>query len=264
MENRNLNPIVQDVIDRFQTVKQMTKIFVKSNGAINGIIITGNAGIGKTHYVKQAFIEADSLDQVDYVKGSSMTSPALYYKLWQNRMPGQILVLDDVDLIQKSKSEVSTILDLLKGATEPTKGERMLSWLRASSNALFRENEVPETFDFQGSIVWITNETQETLAKACGSHWNAISSRFNQVPVWLDDKEKVTYTIYLIEEKNMLGFACEAKEGGYSQDVIQKTVDYLRSNWKSMNDVTPRVAVKIADMIECYPEDWKIYVEYAK
>lgn len=264
MTNKNINPIVQDVIDRFQTVKQMTKVFVKTNGAINGIIITGNAGIGKTHYVKQAFIESGTMDQVDYVKGSSMTSPALYYKLWLNREPGRILVLDDVDLVQKGKAEVSIILDLLKGATEPTKGERMLSWLRASSNTLFRENGVPDTFDFQGSIVWITNETQETLSKACGSHWNAISSRFRQVPVWLDDKEKVSYTIYLIEEVGLLGTNCQAKEGGYSQDIVNETVNYLRLNWKSMNDITPRVAIKIADTIECYPEDWKIYVEYAK
>ena len=68
----------------------------------------------------------------------------------------------------------------------------------------------------------------------------------------------------MIEEIGMLGENCEAKEGGYSQDVIQKTVQYLRDNWKSMDDITPRVAIKIADMIDTYPEDWIIYVEYAK
>jgi hypothetical protein len=264
MENKNSNPIVQEVKEKFETVKQMTKIFATSNGAINGLIITGNAGIGKTHFVRQAFIETGTKDRTDEIKGSSITAPAFYYKLWMNRMPGQILVLDDVDLVQKSKAEVSAILDLMKGATEPTKGERILSWLRASVNALFRENGVPESFDFQGSIVWITNETQESLAKACGPHWNAISSRFRQVPVWLDDKESLMYTIYLIEEAGLLGKNCQAKEGGYSEDVIQHTVQYLKDNWKSMDDITPRVAVKIADTIETYPNDWKIYVEYAK
>lgn len=265
MENKNSNPIVQEVKEKFETVKQMTKIFATSNGAaMRGIIITGNAGIGKTHFVKQAFIETDTFDRVDYVKGSSITAPAFYYRLWLNRLPGQILVLDDVDLVQKSKAEVSAILDLMKGATEPTKGERQLSWLRASSNVLFKENGVPDTFDFQGSIVWITNETQESLAKACGPHWNAISSRFRQVPVWLDDKESLMYTIHLIEEAGLLGKDCEAKEGGYSEDIIKETVKYLRENWKGMNDITPRVAVKIADTIESYPNDWKIYIEYER
>ena len=264
MENKNSNPIVQEVINKYNTVKMMTKVFSTGRGAIKGIIITGNAGTGKTHYVKQAFVEANCMDRVDYVKGSSITAPALFYKLWCNREKGQILVLDDVDLVQKSKTEVSQILELLKGATEPTDGERILSWLRANSNALFRENEVPESFDFQGSIVWITNETQETLSKACGTHWNAISSRFNQVPVWLDANEQLLYTLYLVEEVNMLGPNCYAKKGGFKKEVIEHTAQYLRDNWKGMDDITPRVAIKIADIIETYPNDWKIYVEYAK
>jgi hypothetical protein len=261
---KNTNPIVQEVIDKFDTVTKMTSIFTTSKGAIRGIMILGNAGSGKTHHVKKAFTETNSMDRVDYVKGSSLTAPALYYKLYMNSNPGDILVLDDVDLVHKGKSEKNTILDLLKGATEPTKGERILSWLRAGTNSLFRENDVPEEFDFQGSVVWITNETQESLAKACGPHWNAISSRFNQVPVWLDEKEQLMYTIYLIEEVGMLGQNCYAKEGGYSKEVAQLTSQYLRDNWKSLDDITPRVAIKIADTIETYPEDWKIYVEYTK
>lgn len=264
MTNKNPNPIVQEVIEKFETVKQMTKIFVKSNGAINGLIISGNAGTGKTHWVKEAFRETDSFDRVTYLKGSSISAPALFQKLYQTREKEQILVLDDVDLVNKSKAEVTAILDLLKGATEPTKGERILSWLRASSNALFREYHIPECFDFQGSVVWITNETQETLAKKCGSHWSAISSRFNQVPVWLDESEQVLYTLYLVEEVDMLGENCEAIEGGYPNPVIKSTADYVRENWKSMNEVSPRFAIKIADTIQNYPEDWKIYVQYAK
>ncbi len=263
---RNSNPIVQEVCEKFMTVTKMTAIFATAdkNSAIRGIMVLGNAGAGKTHHVKEAFIQSNTMDNVDYVKGSSLTAPALYYKLWLNREPGSILVLDDVDLVHKGKSEKNTILDLLKGATEPTKDERILSWLRAGTNALFREEDVPTEFDFQGSVVWITNETQESLSKACGPHWNAISSRFMQVPVWLDEKEQLMYTIYLIEEIDMLGKDCYAKEGGYSTDVIEKTVQYLRDNWKSLDDITPRVAIKIADTIETYPNDWRIYVEFSK
>lgn len=261
---KSSNPIVQEVVDKFMTVTKMTGMFANADSAMRGIMILGNAGSGKTHHVKQAFLEGKMMDRVDYVKGSSLTAPALFYKLWLNSEPESILVLDDVDLVHKSKSEKNTILDLLKGATEPTKGERILSWLRAGTNSLFRDEDVPTEFNFRGSVVWITNETQESLAKACGPHWNAISSRFMQVPVWLDEKEQLMYTIHLIEEVDMLGKQCYAKEGGYSKDVIEKTVQYLRDNWKSLDDITPRVAVKIADTIETYPNDWEIYVEFSK
>ncbi len=261
---KNSNPIVQEVIEKFETVTKMTKIFASSKSAIKGIIIFGNAGAGKTHHVQRAFSESNSMDRVDYVKGSSLTAPALFYKLWMNRNEGDILVLDDVDLVHKSKTETNTILDLLKGATEPTKGIRTLAWLRAGTNSLFREEDVPTEFDFNGSVVWITNETQDSLAKACGPHWNAISSRFNQVPVWLDEKEQLMYTIHLIEEVDMLGKNCYAKEGGYTKDIANEVIQYFKDNWKILDDITPRVAIKIADTIETYPDDWRTIVEYIK
>jgi len=265
MENQNQlkNPVVQEVVDRFDSIRQRTKLFIKSSGAINGLLISGNAGVGKTHFVKKAFIENNALENVVYVKGSTLTAPALFMKLWETREKGKILVLDDTDLIHRGKSEVAIILDLLKGATEPTKGERQLSWLRGAKNALFKDNDVPETFDFQGSVIWITNESISSLEKGCGSHWNAISSRFNQVPVWLDDKEKVLYTLYLIEEIGLLGKDCEALEGGYKLEVVTTTAEYIRQNWKRMDDVTPRVAIKIADLVQEFPEneEWRRYLE---
>jgi hypothetical protein len=158
---------------------------------------------------------------------------------------------------------VSAILDLFKGATELDKGEKILTWLRASQNQLFRENDVPSEFDFQGSIIWITNENQESLIKSCGPHWQAISSRFRQVPVWLNDQEKLLYTLHLIEEIGLLGKECQAKEGGYPDHVIKQTTEYLRNNWKRMNDITPRVAINIADTMDIYPNDWETYLQYS-
>ena len=255
---KHSNPIVQEVIEKMETVTAMTKSFVQIGSAVRGLLIPGNAGIGKTHFVKRAFIETGTTESVDYVKGGSVTAPSIYYKLWLNRERGRVLVLDDVDLIHKSKSEVSAILDLFKGATELEKGEKVLTWLRASQNQLFKENEVPMEFDFQGSIIWITNENQESLVKSCGPHWQAISSRFRQVPVWLNDQEKLLYTLYLIEEVGLLGKECQAKEGGYPEPVIAQTAKYLRENWKNMDDVTPRVAINIADTMDLYPDSWEV------
>ena len=263
MKTKHSNPVIQEVIERFQTVEQMTKLFASTNTALNGLIVTGNAGMGKTRSVQQALYDANCCkENIEYVKGSSISAVALFALLWQNREKGKIIILDDVDLVHKTKSEVSAILDMFKGATEPTKGERIIGWMRGAAAPLFRDLGVPSQFDFQGSIIWITNDTQEALEKACGSHWNAISSRFRQVPVWLNEQEKVMYTLYLIEEMDILGKDCNAFEGGYSKEVIADTIQYIRDNWKSMNDVTPRVAISIADIRNSCPDDWKMYVEY--
>ena len=240
--SKSKNPIVQEVQDRFETIYDMTTIFTNGDSATKGLLISGDAGTGKTHYVKKAIFDACAEDRCEYIKGSSITAPALYAKLYLNREPGRIVILDDVDIIHKSKGEASTILDLFKGATEMTKGERILGWERASANQLFRDNDIPMSFN---------------IAKKAASHWNAIFSRFNPVTIYLNDQEKLMYTLHLIEEVDMLGEECYALEGGYSKDVIKTTVDYIRKNYKHFNEITPRMAIKIADMITSYPDKWE-------
>ena len=92
------NPIVQDVIKRFQTVHAISSIFVTGNSAQKGIIISGDAGTGKSHYVTEAFVDTDTWDRVDYMKSRSFTAAAFYVKLWKNSKPGDVIVFDDCNL----------------------------------------------------------------------------------------------------------------------------------------------------------------------
>jgi hypothetical protein len=257
------NPIVNKVIDKFDSVYIMTKSFVENrDSAIKAILVSGDAGTGKTHWVKKAIEDLKLMpEDVYYVKGASISAAALFVILYIFREAGKLVVLDDCDIIHKSPAEKNAILDMLKGATEVTKGNRMLSWIKATPNQLMRENNVPVTFDFQGSIIWITNDTIEDIAKKSKSHWNAISSRFNQIKVYLSTEEKVSYTLHLIENCGMLGKNCEGKEGGYTIKVQNDTIDYINEHWEELSEITPRVATKIADMRENYPSNWKTLVK---
>jgi hypothetical protein len=256
-----VNPVVKEVIDKFDAIYKITKIFVSESGsAMNGLLISGDAGTGKTYWVQKGLEDIEPKN-IQYIKGSSITAPAIFVKLFLARRPGSILVLDDVDIIHKTTSERNTILDLFKGATEMTKGERWLSWERAGANALMNELGVPRTFDFQGSIIWITNDKIEAIAKKTKGHWNAISSRFNQQKIYLTEQEKLLYTLYLLQDMDMLGKNCMAKEGGYSKDIIDRTCDFVYDNYRDFSDLTPRTAIKIADLMETYPEDWKMLCE---
>lgn len=259
---KKANPVVKEVLEKFDSIYKITKVFVSENGsAMNGLLISGDAGTGKTYWVKDRGLEDVDPANVIYIKGSSITAPTIYVKLFLARRPGSILVLDDVDIIHKSTAERNTILDLFKGATEMTKDERLISWERAGTNALMNELGVPRTFDFQGSVIWITNDTIEQIAQKTKGHWNAISSRFNQQKIYLSEQEKLLYTLYLIQEQDMLGVNCMAKEGGYSKEIIEATSDFIYDNYRDISDITPRTAIKIADLMESYPDDWKMLCE---
>lgn len=260
MEHSN-NPIVQDVVKRFKTVHEISKIFVTGNSAQKGLVISGDAGTGKSHYVIDAFVETDTTDRVDYNKSRSFTAAAFYVKLWENRKPGDVVVFDDCNLAGLTGKDFKDVTDMIKGATEMTKGERILGWERARLNDLMKEKGCPTSFDFQGSIIWITNYNFSQLQQKFGPHWEAIQSRFIQVPIYLNEQEKLMYTLYLLEEINMLGPNCQTEEGGYSKDIINATCKYLRDNFKNIPNITPRVAAKIADTMKHFPETWEMLIE---
>ena len=261
----NSNPIIDEVVSRYKTIENYTSMFINdNNSAIRGLLISGDAGFGKTHYTKLGLSNAKP-EMIDYIKGSSISAAALYVKLYQSRFKGQVLVLDDVDIIGKSKGEFNAIIDLIKGATEPAKDKelRTLSWDRANRNPLMVDNDVPTSFEFDGSLIWITNETIRNLADRAGTHWNAVDSRFYKVEAWLNDQEKLMYTLHLVEDIDMLGKECYAKEGGYDKTTIDRTTQYLRDNYRytfDFNDrstVSPRSAIKLADTMINFPENWK-------
>lgn len=255
------NPIVQDVCKRFNTVYEISKIFVSGDSAQKGIIISGDAGTGKSHYVQQAFIDTKTTQRVDYNKSRSFTAAAFYVKLFLNRNAGDVVVFDDCNLAGLTGGDFKAVTDMIKGATEMTKGERIIGWERAARNGLMEEHDVPSSFDFQGSVIWITNYSFLQLEKKFGPHWEAIQSRFIQVPIRLNNQEKLMYTLYLAEEIDMLGKNCQTKEGGYSKEIIEETCSYFRNNFKNLPNVTPRLAAKVADTIENFPDTWEMLIE---
>jgi len=260
---KHFNPIVSDVIQQFETVELMSRIFTNTDSpsAVRGLLISGDAGMGKTYFTMKGLYDSVDAERIHYIKGSSITAAAFYVKLYFAREQGSVLVLDDVDIIHKSPAELNTILDLMKGATEMTHGKRTIGWERANTNQLMRDNNIPSEFDFQGSLVWITNDTISDIEKRAKGHFPAISSRMTQIPVRLDDNQKLQYTLYLLSEQGMLGVNCNTKEGGYSHEIQETTINFIRENYRNLMDITPRSAAKIADTIEQYPDHWKMIIE---
>jgi hypothetical protein len=262
-----INPVVKRVIDNFDMVYTMTQNFIinsdpnseKGQSALKGLCIPGDAGLGKTHYVKKAIVDLNGEKNVEYIKGGSITAAALFVKLYLNKDKGRIVILDDVDIVHRSGKDRSDMIDMIKGATEPAL-ERYISWETAQSNPLMKQHGVPNKFKFDGTIIWITNDTMASIEKATKNHWAALASRFTWIPCFFNDDEKILYTLHCITEYNMLGEKCQAKKGGYPDDVVDDVVEYLQNNYDRLQEITPRMAVKIADLRHFNPDNWKTLV----
>ena len=267
---KELNPIVQDVNTRFEMVYKTTKLFLQNRkeknnknekySVVKGLLICGDAGTGKTHWVTKGCIDAKKTEDVKPIKGS-ITAPALFVALYMYREEGKVLMLDDCDILSIGTKERATIIDMLKAATEPTSDKRIISWERAQRNPLMVANDVPTSFDFQGSIIWITNDSVDSLKLKLKNHWSALDSRFITIPIDLNPQERLLYTLYLIEEIGMLGKNCQAKEGGFPIKIQNETINYLNKNYQTISEISPRMAIKIADTIYNHPSEWKKYLQ---
>ena len=242
-----INPIAREVQETFDGVYAMVSNFAKNpNSAINGLIVSGDAGVGKTYNVKRALRDAGVQQNVEYIKGGKITAASLYVKLYLNRAKHRIVVLDDCDIIHHQDKK--QIIPMLLGATElGQKGE--ISWEVARRNALMEEYDVPTRYDFEGSIIWITNDTVDDIAKSAKQWKQALFSRFNTAKCYFTDEQKFMYTLHLVDHLDMLGDNCQEFPGGYPEEVIEQAANYMSDNYRNLVEVTPRQAIKIADII---------------
>jgi hypothetical protein len=242
-----INPIAKEVQDTFDGIYAQTTSFVQNpNSAINGMIVSGDAGVGKTYTVKKALVNTGHQQNVEYIKGTKITAAALYVKLYLNRAEHRIIVLDDCDLIHHH--EKNLIVPMLLGAVDLGKN-RSIGWETTKKNALMEEYNVPHSFEFNGNVIWITNDRKDQIGKAVKQWKNAIMSRFNFAECNFTDEQKFMYTMHLVENCDMLGKNCQEFAGGYSQDIIDEAADYMSINYRQLVEVTPRIAIKIADTL---------------
>lgn len=255
MPKNRINPVIKPVVETLQRTYFQTKQFAKSpDSAINGLLVMGDAGVGKSHFVKQALRDANVQSNVEYIKGGTITAAALYVKLFLNKDPNRIIVLDDVDIV--AHAEKSKIVPMILGAVEEGR-DRLVSWNTAKKNSLMEEYEVPFEFNFNGKMIVITNYTLEDIGKKLSQWKQAFSSRFNSVECIFNHEQKYMYTKHLVETEDMLGGNCRVHtydvdgetQNGYPQWAVEEAIDFIDDNYLNFSDITPRVAVKVVDTI---------------
>ena len=153
---------------RFSFVEQMVDMIVQKT--LPSAVITGEGGLGKSYTVlksleKNGFKNLTDLSNFEVgakvdrsksytvVKGYS-TAKGLYRTLFENN--GMVIVFDDCDSILKD----DVAKNLLKGALD-SYSKRYISW-----NADMRDDDLPRSFEFTGSIVFVSNMALEKIDQA--------------------------------------------------------------------------------------------------
>lgn len=151
----------QDPETMFTNIERLTKMV--GRGIQPSLVITGGAGMGKTHLVKNTLEGMGLRESYDFVhfKGRA-TAAGLFITLYENS--DKIIVLDDCDSVFRDDDAVN----ILKGALD-SYDTRKISYI--TTKALKDEfgTEVPRHFEFTGRIIFISNISQSRLDEAIRS-----------------------------------------------------------------------------------------------
>ena len=240
---------IERIRERFEILDEMSK--AATNGDIRDMIVSGPPGVGKSYGVEQVIEKACLFDQIagkrlraEVIKGSA-TALGLYSTLYKYSDPKCVVVFDDCDSILLD--DVS--LNLLKGALDSGK-KRKISWL-ADSNLLRREG-IPDSFNFQGSVIFITNLKFDAMkSQKLRDHLDALQSRCHYLDLTLDTQRDKLLRIKQIAADGALFQDMELDQS--AQDEI---IEFMDLNKNKLRELSLRMAIKVAQLRKSFPDTW--------
>lgn len=245
---RTDDEIMDAMRQRFGVLDQMT--YASLNGTVRGLIVTGPPGIGKSYGIEQILDEANVLlkmsdtgAKVDVEKGSA-SAIGLYQMLYRYSKPGSVLVLDDSDTILYDE----TSLNLLKAALDSGKTRR-LSW-RSESNAL-KDADIPNSFEFRGAIIFVTNLDFEKTRGKIGTHLDALISRCHYLDMGITGTHEKVLRCKQIVADGMLN------RYQFTQEQQAEIVEFIIDNQASLREISLRTITKAADLYKMDAANWK-------
>ena len=233
--------VMDRIEQRFNILDDMTKAAI--NGDIRAMIVQGPPGVGKSYGVEFQLEKAGLFDKMsgrkikyEVIKGA-MTPIGLYATLYRHSDPKNVLVFDDCDSILLD----DLALNILKAALDSGK-KRRIHWNADSS--LLRREGIPDSFDFKGSVIFITNlKFNNIKSKKLQDHLEALQSRCHFLDLTLDTTRDKILRIRQIFRKGDL-----FQDYNLTSEQGEQIVQFMQDNHARLREISLRMALKLADL----------------
>ena len=239
--------IIERLRERFEILDDMTRAVKK--GAVRAMIVSGAPGVGKSFGVEKVLgkhgLMADiandeKLKKYEIVKGA-MSAIGLYSKLYEFSAEKNILVFDDCDSVLLDDLS----LNILKAALDTSK-KRTISW--NTDSRLLRSEGVPNTFEFKGGAIFITNINFANIkSKKLQDHLAALESRCHYIDLTIHTEREKMLRISQIVGDGMLA------DYDFSEEQTTNIIEFIDANKKRLRELSLRTVLKTADLMRSFP-----------
>lgn len=255
------------IAERFDTMNYLVQS--AADGHLNGVIISGPPGVGKSWGVENSLMnvlyEPDVMKRLNFIPSypgetlppvddtkfqeqfdlrykfvSGKVSPTgLYDMLWKAAEERSVLVFDDCDGILQEE----VTLGLLKKAMDISGKDRVLTW----SSPYASRMEAPSRFVFKGTIIIITNINFDKLASkrenALTEHLEALMSRTYYLDLTMHSlRDKYLWIEHQCKDKDVL------EKLGLAPPQVKEVMDYFTQNILNLREVSIRSVEKIGKL----------------
>ena len=241
--------IIERLRERFEILDDMTRAVKK--GAVRAMIVSGAPGVGKSFGVEKVLgkhgLMADiandeKLKKYEIVKGA-MSAIGLYSKLYEFSAEKNILVFDDCDSVLLDDLS----LNILKAALDTSK-KRTISW--NTDSRLLRSEGVPNSFEFKGGAIFITNINFANIkSKKLQDHLAALESRCHYIDLTIHTEREKMLRIKQIVGDGML------QDYDFSEEQTTSIIEFIDANKKRLRELSLRTVLKTADLMRSFPGD---------
>ena len=248
--------IMERLRQRFQILEDMTRAVKK--GDVRAMIVTGPPGVGKSFGVEKVLSKHDvfadvaqnsKLKKYEVVKGA-MSAIGLYKKLYEFSDKKSILVFDDCDSVLLDDLS----LNILKAALDSSK-KRTIHW--NTDSRLLRSEGVPNSFEFSGGAIFITNiKFEHVRSKKLQDHLAALESRCHYLDLTIDtDREKLLRIRQVVADCGMLD------DYGFTAQANEELIEFIDVNKSKLRELSLRMVLKLADLKKSMPANWQAVAE---
>lgn len=231
--------------ERFEVLEELCSAV--TDGTARSLIVSGPAGLGKSFSVEKILNEWDPSEiNHTFVRGF-VRATGLYKLLHQYRNKGQVIVFDDADAVFFD----DVALNLLKAVCDTTE-RRRVSWLSETNMVDDDADRLPRHFEFNGSIVFITNLDFDALidrGHKLAPHLQALVSRSHYIDLSMKTKQDYLVRIRQVIKQGLLKHLNFVEQ----TDVLL----FIKQNSETLRELSLRMALKLASIRKSKSTGWE-------